>query len=216
MIRRAYSPYVSGEALRQVLASERPGEIRGAEVLVMALRSGRIIAPEPQAPPRAAAESLRIYREEAGALLKKAGAAITGCDGDLILAAFGAPLGSVRHGKQERTDPLDRALLLALELLRNPRINREWRFGLDIGECAFSYTEISGYSALGPPVVSARLLSALARRRETPFLASCRVKSRLESMAPVLNPPPEFKKLDVMVERESGREEEFFSLTFAG
>ncbi|MDR0388787.1 MAG: hypothetical protein LBH73_01810 [Spirochaetaceae bacterium] len=213
VIRRAYAPYASKPALRQVLKTgrPRPEEVQSARALVMAVRYAGV----PEASPAAAAESLRVYREEAGALLKKAGAVLSGCDGDLVLAVFASPLSLGKEkGRRKKgpADPLDRALLLALDFLRGPGINRAWRFGLDTGECAFGYAEIAGYSVLGPPVVSARLLSSLTRRYNARFLVSCRVKSRLENMAFMPGPPPEFKKLDVMVERESGKEEEFFAL----
>jgi class 3 adenylate cyclase len=236
VIRRAYAPYAPKPALRQVLKTglPRPGEVQSAKALVLAVRHSGL--PSPGAKALVAAESLRAYREEAGALLKKAGAVLAGCDGDLVLAVFGSPLGApkgvpkgapkgapkgVPLGMARRkrnkgpADPLDRALLLALEFLRGPGVNKTWRFGIDTGECAFSYAEIAGYSVLGPPAVSARLLSSLARRYKARVLASCRVKSRLEHMASMPKPPPEFKKLDVMVERESGKEEEFFALLSA-
>ncbi|MDR1178103.1 MAG: hypothetical protein LBK64_04675 [Spirochaetaceae bacterium] len=216
VIRRAYAPYASKAALRQVLKTglPDPGEVRAAGALVLAVR--HILTPEAKASPLVAAERLRAYREEAGALLKRAGAALAGCDGDLVLAVFGSPLGMGKRKKGEAPDPLDRALLSALEFLRGPGTDRAWRFGVDIGECAFSYAEIAGYSLLGPPAVSARLLSSLARRYNARCLASCRVRSRLERAASMLKSAPELKRLDVMVERESGQEEEFFSLSFPG
>lgn len=214
VIRRAYAPYASKPALRQVLRAglHYPEEVRAAGALVLAVRY--IPAPGAKESPLLAAERLRAYREEAGALLKKAGAALAGCDGNLILAAFGSPLGTGKQKKGEAQDPLDRALFAALEFLRGT--DKAWCFGIDIGECAFSYAEIAGYSLLGPPAVSARLLSSLAPRYDVRCLASCRVRSRLERAGPMLKNAPDLKRLDVMVERESGQEEEFFSLSFPG
>jgi hypothetical protein len=217
VIRRAYGPYVSKPALRQALKTglPRPEEAGSAGALVLALRYNGILTPEAKASPLLAAERLRAYREEAGAFLKKAGAVLAGCDGDLVLAVFGSPLGMERKRKKGETqDPLDRALLAALECLR--KADRDWRFGIDLGECAFSYAEIAGYSLLGPPAVSARLLSSLAGRYNARCLASCRVHSRIERAARFLKNAPELRRLDVMVERESGQEEEFFSLSFPG
>jgi class 3 adenylate cyclase len=77
------------------------------------------------------------------------GAVITGFEGDTILVCFGSPL-------DKTFDPVKKACAFVKKLLNDEKIT--WRFGIDFGECTFSWTAETGYSVYGHPAVCARML----------------------------------------------------------
>jgi hypothetical protein len=106
-------------------------------------------------------------------------------DGDLVLAAFGSPLErialeSVKAGPRYKGDPLDRsahnpavrAAGVITNLVTGNREAAPCRFGVDIGDCAFSWSGLTGYTASGRPVVRARILSTLAPRYKVKTIIS--------------------------------------------
>jgi hypothetical protein len=77
-----------------------------------------------------------------------------------------------------------------------------WRFALDTGDCAFSYSEASGYTAYGRPVICARLFSSLASRYKARILVS--------SVMIEQNPGLETRKLGNLVESGGESRESFY------
>jgi hypothetical protein len=100
--------------------------------------------------------------------------------------------------------PGPRAAALTLDVLNNAPQAGSWRFALDAGECCFSWSAASGYTASGPAVVTARVLSNLCSRYKTRFMASGRVAGKLGEV-PV-------KKLGALVDQSSGEREEFYEV----
>jgi hypothetical protein len=68
---------------------------------------------------------------------------------------------------------------LIAELLTLPK-STAWYFGIDAGECAFTWSALSGYSAFGRPMVRARILANLAPRYKTRALITNTAREGIE------------------------------------
>jgi class 3 adenylate cyclase len=189
--RLAYGPHVGKPCLRQLIKTGQPapGLRLSTQAAVIAVRQTGLLAREDQEQdgPRAAARAIDKFREEAAAIFKKAGAVIVGCDGDLLLACFGAPLERIGTGpgrdpyvRYSRTPAL-RAAEFVAELAGQDAAAR-WKFGVDAGECAFGYLPVAGYRAYGRPVVRARVLSGLALRSRPQALVSESVRAQIKDI----------------------------------
>jgi hypothetical protein len=215
--RAAYGPRMAGAYLRRLIRAGRPlpRETVTAHAAVVAIRDGNLSGIENRSSPREAAAAAAAFREEALRLFAGAGAVMTGVEGDLAVFALGSPLERQALTRMKDGLPYDdsdatprspgqRAAALVLDVLKNAPGAGSWRFALDSGECGFSWSAASGYTAAGSAVISARLLSSLCSRHKTRFIVSGRVAARLEQM-PV-------KKLGALVDQNSGEREEFFAL----
>jgi hypothetical protein len=195
--RLAYGPYVSKTCLRQLVRGGRPqpaGIIR-ARAAIVAVRNGEILVMEDKGNALAGAQAAGRFRAAAADSFKKAGAVIIGIDGDLVLAAFGSPLERIaleglKSDSTYKDDPLyrgphnpaARAAGFITDLLAGNQHAKTWRFGLDTGECAFTWSSLAGYSAYGRPVVRARVLSSLASRYKTQVLITGSVNEGLRDI----------------------------------
>jgi hypothetical protein len=56
---------------------------------------------------------------------------------------------------------------------------KSWRFGIDSGDCAFYWSERTGYTATGRPMVRARILASLTARYRTRVLVTDPVREKL-------------------------------------
>jgi hypothetical protein len=215
--RLAYGPYTGKTCLRQIIRGGRPepSAVLRARAAIVAVRNGELLALEDQGDPLAGARAEGCFREKAAEFFKKAGAVIIGMDGDLVLAAFGSPLErialeAVKAGPRYNDDPLDRSAYnpavraagVITDLVTADREAASWRFGVDIGECAFSWSGLAGYTASGHPVVRARIFSTLAPRYKVKAIIS-------ESVSEGLRDIPT-RKLNALVSR--GGKEYFYEL----
>jgi class 3 adenylate cyclase len=215
--RLAYGPYIGKTGLKQLIRRGRPlpSELLVSRAAVVAVRNGDLPALEDKDDALAAARAAGIFREGAAEFFKKAGAVIIGAEGDLVLAAFGSPLERIaleasKTGSPRRDGPLDRegrtpaarAAGLITELVRTRKETASWRFGLDTGECAFSWSGLPGYTASGRPVVRARILSGLASRYKARALITEPVRAGLRDIPS--------RKLNVLASR--GDKEYFYEL----
>jgi class 3 adenylate cyclase len=219
-LRRAYSPYVSSSMLKKIIKRTvpEPWETLTSYSAIAAVRSSAVHNSESKDSPVMAALAVRKFRDEVSELFKNEGAVIIGSDGDLVLAAFASPLersalrdAGIAHqymktpDDNEKVNPADKAIS-AVQAILNMNIDvGTWTFGIDIGECAFTYSDASGYSAFGHAVVKARILSSLAHKYNAKILISENVT--LRSKLPI-----ETRQLDILVERELGTKEAFFEL----
>jgi class 3 adenylate cyclase len=219
-LRRAYSPYVSASALKKIVkrTGPEPWETITAYAAIVAVRSRSVHTSESKDSPVISALAVRTFRDEVSQLWKDAGAVIIGGDGDLVLAAFASPLersalwnAGIAHQYMNNVDdagkvnPADKAISAVMEILKRKIDNDGWSFGIDIGECAFTYSDASGYSAFGHAVVKARLLSSLCHKYQEKVLISENVKTQTGTAI-------ETRQLDTLVERELGTKELFFAL----
>jgi class 3 adenylate cyclase len=138
---------------------------------------------------------------------------MTGIEGDLAMFALGSPLERQALKKMKGSRPYDdsdtalrnpgaRAAALALDILNNAPEAASWRCAVDSGECSFSWSAATGYTAAGPAVSAARRLSSLCSRYRTRLILSARVAG---GDMPV-------KKLGALVDQESGEREEFYGV----
>jgi hypothetical protein len=219
-LRRAYSPYVSSSALKKIIKKNgpEPWETIPSYSAIIAIRSRSVHTSESKDSPVLAALAVQKFRDDVSRCFKDAGAVIIGGDGDLVLAAFASPLeksalwnASITHQYMNnpndagRVNPADKAISVVIEILKRKTDSDAWSFGIDCGECAFTYSDASGYSAFGHAVVKARILSNLSHKYQEKVLIGENMKKRTGI-------PIETRQLDTLVERELGTEELFFAL----
>jgi hypothetical protein len=222
--RIAYGSRIAPAYLRRLIRAgrPRPTESLVTKAAMVAVRDGALSGIENRSSPQEAAKASKAFREEDFRIFSRAGAVMTGFEGDLAVFALGSPQERRAMKKMKSLRPYDdgggdagsnspavRAAELVLEIVRT--INdgsippaKFWRFAIDAGDCCFSWSPAAGLSASGRAVVSARLFSNLCSRYKTRILVSGRVAEKLETIPG--------KKLGVLVDEESGEREEFYAL----
>jgi class 3 adenylate cyclase len=170
---------------------------------------------ENQKNPLEAAPEIQRFRSDVARVFKNSGSAIVGCDGDLLLIAFGSPLErSALHGMKKEMPyeddahtqvnhtPIAKAVGFINDIMNSAPEARNWYLGLDTGEVVFAWSELTGYSAFGPPVVRARILSNLAPRYKTRVLLTERVIEKIEGLP--------IRRLDTLAQQD--QKEPFYEL----
>jgi class 3 adenylate cyclase len=132
--------------------------------------------------PSQPAKKVLLFQEKAAEFFKKAGGAIIGADEDLVTACFGSPLERMFLAGQKEASPYEgninadsapalKAVDLVSEIAKHPEC-ASWHFGLDIGDCTFAWSALSGYSAFGTPVQQARIFSRIVSRYKAGIIIS--------------------------------------------
>ena len=211
--RICYGPFINLQGLRRLIreGKPRPTEIITQSVAIVAVKNPELILQEDRDKSQSAARAILAFREKASMSFKKAGAMVAGNGGDLVLACFGSPPERVILGKNEATlsafaargAPAIRAVGFIAELLKSEE-SRLWSFGIDTGLCAFTWSEMSGYSVFGRPVIRSRILSGLTERYHARILVSGSVNEVLPDLPA--------KRLGVLKERDGTRGESFYEL----
>jgi hypothetical protein len=212
-LRAAYGPRMAPDFLRRLLRAGGPslGETVTVNAAIVAVRDGNLDGAENRSSPQEYSAAAAAFREEALRLFGAAGAVMTGIEGDMAVFALGSPLERQALKKMKGRLPYDdsdaalpgpgqRAAALALDLLKNAP--GSWLFAIDAGQCSFSWSAASLYTAAGPAVIAARLLSKFGSRHKTRLVASSRVAGCLEQIP--------MKKLGALVDQNSGEREEFY------
>jgi class 3 adenylate cyclase len=215
--RAAYGPRMAGAFLLRLIRQGRPfpWETVTVNAAIVAIRDGDLSGMENRGGPEESAAAAAAFRKEALRLFGEAGAVMTGVEGDMAVFAFGSPLERQALKKMKEGRPYDdsdtallspgsRAATLVLEILKNAPRAGSWRFAVDAGQCSFSWTAASGYTASGRAVITARLLSNLCARHKTRLMASGRVVRSLGDLP--------MKKLGALVDQAGGEREEFYGL----
>ncbi|MDR3355654.1 MAG: hypothetical protein LBO04_00490 [Spirochaetaceae bacterium] len=174
--------YIRTIAKRGGLPGEK--ETSCASAIVFVRRPG-LTALENGSDPQQAAAALKQFRNEVSAALIKAGAVITGCEGETLSAAFGSPLERLaankarkhRGAEPEKTAVHRAAAAVNALLAASPA---GLCVGIDYGDCVFGYTPLSGYTAAGSAVFRSRLLSTLVQRDKTGALLSKTAGDRID------------------------------------
>jgi hypothetical protein len=124
------------------------------------------------------------------------GGQVLGNEDNILLAGFSGD-----------RSPADAACAAAVAIIQAASArNEDWRCGLDSGDCSISRSDSSGITASGRPVVYARLLSGLAVKYGYNILVT-------DSLVREAGDSWEIRRLDALVEKTSGAEETFYSLT---
>jgi len=163
--RLAYSPAVNGDMLKRLLKAGRPllSETLCVQAAIIAVKNSGMSGREDRGSPLETAQAAAEFREEFSRIFKKKGALVLGFENDIALACFGSP--PERICRTEATHPAARAVNCVGEILKEPSC-AQWCFGIESGECAFSWSGKTGYAANGHPVIRARLLASLAQRHQ--------------------------------------------------
>jgi hypothetical protein len=161
--RLAFAGTVNGKMLKTLVKACRPplSEIQCAQAVIIAVKNPGMSGREDQETPIEAARIAAEFRQEFSRIFKRQGALVLGIEHDVALACFGSP--PQRICRETVTHPVAKALPCIEEMLRNP-LSAGWRFGVESGECAFSWSEETGYIANGHPVTRARIFASLALR----------------------------------------------------
>ncbi|MDR3130427.1 MAG: hypothetical protein LBU18_02670 [Treponema sp.] len=216
LVLRLYRGAAGPVYLKELVHTRRPGEreMIQAGAAIVAVRNGKLLATERTKIPQDSAWEIRAFRETAARIFREAGGAVVGMEGDLTLIAFGSPLERIALESVKAKAPCNnesqtpdspglesRAARFIIKLLRETPEAAAWRFGLDVGDCVFGYSEIFGYAAFGPPVVKARILSGLASRCHARILISAKSSESLDVYMP--------RKLGAIADA-AGKEKEIF------
>ena len=161
--RLAFTGAVNGKMLKTLVKACRPplSETQCALAVIIAVKNPGMPAREDQETPLEAARIAAEFRREFSRIFKQQGALVLGFEHDVALACFGSP--PQRICRETVTHPVAKALPCIEEMLRNP-LSAGWRFGVESGECAFSWSDETGYTANGHPVTRARIFASLALR----------------------------------------------------
>ncbi|MDR2434166.1 MAG: hypothetical protein LBD47_06335 [Treponema sp.] len=193
--RYTYGPAVNKACLKELVRAGRPllSEINTVAAAVLAVKNPGLYSHEDKDPSAQAQRSAAEFRNAAAGAFKQAGAALLAFEGDTVLACFGSPPERIclqRSKTRSGQHPALKAAETAAALLGPETSGKRtgapfaaWRFGIDFGECTFSWSEETGYTANGRPLVRARFLSAMAARRGIPALISDAVHKELKSPA---------------------------------
>jgi len=194
--RLAYAPFVEKDTLKALIKAGRPlpTETVNAHAAIIAVKKPGMLNMEDRANPLESKKAAAKFREDFLKTFKKAGAVILGFEGDVALACFGSPLERVKGMKKNDNCSLRAARVVEILLKSlNSQVGgsqlSDCRFGIEAGDCVFSWSEAAGYTANGRAVIRARLFASLAKRcnvraiiGETAKKESGRVARKLSSL----------------------------------
>ena len=177
--RAAYGASVSHNVLKGLIKSGRPrlSETNVCETAVVAVKDINLLNREDNEKPRGGGRARKEFYAAVKRTVFNSGGIIAGFEGDVILACFGSPLkpaDSPRKGAVEV--PVNKACAFVKELINDEKIS--WRFGIDSGECAFSWSAESGFSANGRPAVRAKVLVSKTARLQVRSLFTDTVRDK--------------------------------------
>ncbi|MDR2575403.1 MAG: hypothetical protein LBC52_03065 [Treponema sp.] len=194
--RLAYAPFVEKDILKALVKAGRPlpSETVNAHAAIIAVKKPGMLNMEDKANPLESKKAAAKFREDFLKTFKKAGAVILGFEGDVALACFGSPLERIKGMKKNDNCSLRAArmveiLLKSLNSQTSGSQLSDCRFGIEAGDCVFSWSEAAGYTANGRAVIRAKLFCSLAKRcnvraiiGETAKKESGRVARKLSSL----------------------------------
>jgi hypothetical protein len=203
--RLAYGPFVSRACLKSVIRAGKPlpSQIVTIGTAVVAIKNSG--DPHPNA--------VFSFQEKASAIFKKAGGTITGTEGNLVIACFGSPLermfakGIYKASLHDDINAMRAAAYLVSEIAQRPECV-PWHFGLDLGNCSFAWSAVSGYFALGTPVQKAKIFARLADRHRAQIVISASAREAL--------PDVPLTKLGFLKENEGSGKEPYYKLAIGG
>jgi hypothetical protein len=161
--RLAYAGLVNNGMLKRLVRLGRPplSETLSAQAVIIAVKNAGMSGKEDREMPSEAARAAFEFRREFSRIFRRHGALILGIENDIALACFGSP--PQRLCGEAVTHPAALAIPCIREILNNP-LTAAWYLGIEAGECSFSWSEETGYTAHGRPMIRARLFTSLAVR----------------------------------------------------
>jgi len=187
--RSAYRAAVPKNILQNLIDRGKPGlsEVNVAYAAVVAIKDLNLFTRENNEKSKDAGKVKRAFYSTAKKALFNAGAVIAGFEGDTLLACFGSPLELkpalttykwAEDGTPIKTyHPVEKACAFVRQMLNNEKIT--WRFGIDVGECSFSWSPETGFSVSGQPAVRARILVSRTKRYQKRAVITDAVRKKL-------------------------------------
>jgi class 3 adenylate cyclase len=225
IFRLSYGPFISRSCLESVIRAGEPlpsQTVKTVAVAVAVKKANPISSGGPGLNSgELSAATLVAFQKDVSETFRKAGATITGIEGSIVTVCFGSPLERAAIAEKENP-PLNEAVIFANEVAaafaqravdlvsiigRRPD-SATWEFGIDTGTCSFTWTEVSGYSAIGVPVQRAKILAHLAGRYKTRIVISASMNKILPGL-PV-------QKLGDLRRKDGSLDEAFYRLGSEG
>ena len=220
--RMAYGPFVSQSCLKSILREEKPLPSKAvtARAAMVAIKcSDAFVCDSSQKNPAwSYTQKIFNFHKKVYSIITMAGGTIAGTEGDIVIACFGSPLERIFLGGKKRVSPYENNIHAlaapaqrAVDIVLEAACRKEcasWHFGIDMGNCTFAWTAISGYFAIGTAVQRARILSRLAARYESRVVISQAVNKALPDLTA--------RKLDTTKGKDGSPEETFYGLAVNG
>jgi hypothetical protein len=170
--RLAYRTAVSRDTLRGLIKSGSPRltQVSASFAAVIAVKDIYLSGKEDKERPQETVRNKRTFFSMVKRNVFIAGASIAGYEGDTVLVCFGSPL-------DKSYNPVTKACNFVSELMKNEKIS--WHFGMDAGDCSFSWSPESGFTVSGRPAVRARLLVSRAAHFKTKALVTNSVLEKI-------------------------------------
>ncbi|GMO46543.1 MAG: hypothetical protein Ta2B_28150 [Termitinemataceae bacterium] len=216
-IRRAIDPFVPQSYIKPVIKENSFLEKdEAASACIVVVRNPDLSSYENRLEAKDFSRMQKEFRETISKIFLKGGAVIIGCGSDSIIFAFGSPPELSAASKTKRrlkqtsasqSNPVDNACKTVGKLYKNTKdqICCSCRCGIDAGECVFSYSRLTGYTAAGSPVLRARVLSTLTVKSNVNVLISKYAADKIDTSM--------YKALkDGLSEKTSGGEDLFYEL----
>jgi hypothetical protein len=161
--RLAYAGSVNSTMLKRLIRKGRPllTETVCSHTVIIAVKNSGMSGKENRETALEAAMAAAGFRREFSLIFKREGALILGFENDTAFACFGSP--PERICGEEILHPAVRAVSCIRKIM-STSASKEWRFGIESGECAFSWSDETGYTANGKAVVRSRVFASLASR----------------------------------------------------
>jgi len=190
--RSAYRAVVPKNILSSLIKRGKPGlsEVSVSNAAIIAIKDNNLFNRENNEVSKDAGKVKRTFYAMVKKAVFNAGAVIVGFEGDTVLVCFGSPLELkptlttykwAEDGKPlaKTYHPVEKACALVKQLLKNDKVV-SWRFGIDAGECSFSWSPETGFSVSGRPAVRARLLVLRTSRYRVRALVTESIKDKIE------------------------------------
>jgi hypothetical protein len=169
--RLAYAPFVEKDILKALVKAGRPlpSETVSAHAAIIAVKKPGMLSKEDRASPLESKKAAAKFRDDFLKTFKQAGAVVLSFEGDVALACFGSPLERIKSMKQvgncsiRAANLVERLLKIASSQVNGTQL-ADCRFGIESGNCVFSWSAAAGYTANGRAVIRARLFASLAKR----------------------------------------------------
>lgn len=173
--RVAYRAAVPKNVLNNLIKAGKPrlNEVKVCYAAVIAIKDANLLNKENKDKPQESVKFKRNFYNLAKKVIFSADAVVAGFEGDTIYACFGSSLelkpvlsvykwGDDGLPLAKTYHPVEKAYGFINELLKNEKIT--WRFGIDAGNCVFSWSPETGYIASGPSVIRAKMLVTKAAK----------------------------------------------------
>jgi hypothetical protein len=169
--RLAYAPFVEKDILKALVRAGRPlpSEAVSAHAAIIAVKKPGMLSKEDRANPLESKKTAAKFREDFLKTFKQAGAVVLSFEGDVALACFGSPLervkgaGKIGNCAIRAANLVERLIKIAGSQVNGTQL-ADCRFGIETGNCVFSWSAAAGYTANGRAIIRARLFASLAKR----------------------------------------------------